>query len=105
MRNKRIWLLTMLIVAALFVGCGNKQNDEPNESQKNTEVSSESSEMTEETEQEETPFDSIVKRMREAGLVKENDVRVKMSETAIEVDITYDNSDVYLKLIKEVISW
>ena len=46
-------------------------------------------------------FESIVKKMRADGLVKETDVCVKLDNDNIYVDITFDNSDVDLYVEKD----
>ena len=46
-------------------------------------------------------FEGVVKKMRTDGLVKESDVCVTMDSSTINVDITFDNSDVDLVLQKD----
>ncbi|MBQ6815431.1 MAG: PT domain-containing protein [Lachnospiraceae bacterium] len=46
-------------------------------------------------------FENIVKKMRTDGLVKSSDVCVTMDSTSIKVDITFDNKDTDIVLIKD----
>lgn len=46
-------------------------------------------------------FESIVKKMRADGLVKSSDVCVRMDSNTINVDITFDNTDIDLMLQKD----
>ena len=130
MKSKKQWLLAMVMVFSMLmlVACGDKkdENKAPTEEITTTETETsteedtgnqESSEVPETTEAplvkrvgdvDDATYDKavaaygwLVSKMRGDGMVKESDVCVTLDGTDIKVDITFDNTDLDLTLIKD----
>lgn len=120
-------LITLLLICSMLVavaGCGKEQASTGNSTNNSTENNTEN-ETKDTTTQDQTPaetpivqkvgevedalyqkvvsaFEGLVKKMRTDGLVKESDVCVTMDSTSIKADITFDNDDVDVTLVKDV---
>ena len=109
MKSRRIIFIGMLLVClSLLSACGNQPSTNGSETVGGSSQNEKEAPIVQVTgdvsdaayEKVVNAFEDIVRKMRADGLVKQSDVCVTMDETSIKVDITFDNSDVDLVLVK-----